>query len=473
MRTLVQHSLILWLCLLALPASAGFPPLPDGAVVHWSKTGAKYYYEPPGMTGATPAENLSDQAATYVDQCSQQYPGLTCSIQSFNDSPEFQYKVGDQDYMRMNGGARVIASPTQCAALTHEPDPITGNVGSTNEDDCSCATGWVSSGEAPGVAPFDCQIPEQQPEECLENGHMYDPRSQHCVTECPSGHLDNQCLSEPENECDETSPDFEGTIGWGSNRRNVCSGDNQCQDNETYAFRENAEGSWSGQCISNDSNPPVCPNGFEGALIITDGGFACEGLNPEEGDEDTPDGDSDGDGEADTNGMAKQIQEIIKNQIEGNTNTDAINETLKGIGKNIKDGTSAITEAIGNIPGGGGGNGSGGDGSGDGEGDGEQEEPVTWSGDPIDTELTDPTEDYDQVMADYQAKINEIKGEVQAMFSTNLSGGGSVDDNTKTIMGVDVNFSLNRFLPGLDILGAIVLFCAAFISAGILFTSRG
>ncbi|MFP3488553.1 hypothetical protein R0K20_13165, partial [Staphylococcus sp. SIMBA_130] len=143
-------------------------------------------------------------------------------------------------------------------------DPITGNVGSTNEEDCSCAAGWISSGQAPGVAPFDCVIPEQTPEECLENGHKYDPRTQHCVPECPSGHLDNQCLSEPENECDETSPDYEGTIGWGSNRRNVCRGDNQCQDNETYAFRENAEGSWSGQCISNDSNPPVCPNGFEG-----------------------------------------------------------------------------------------------------------------------------------------------------------------------------------------------------------------
>ncbi|UPT53118.1 hypothetical protein [Synechococcus phage Ssp-JY43] len=472
MRTLIQHGLILWLCLVSSYAFGGFPPLPDGAVVYWTKTASKNFYEDNGP-GDSPSTSMYPQAEEKLPACQAAHPGQQCTIQTFDDEPEFMYDSGFAgDLYKWRGGVRVIASPTQCAALTHEPDPITGNVGSTNEEDCSCATGWVSRGEAPGVAPFDCQIPEQQPEECQENGHMYDPRTQHCVTECPSGHLDNQCLSEPENECDETSPDYEGTIGWGSNRRNVCSGDNQCQDNETYAFRENAEGSWSGQCISNDSNPPVCPKGFEGALIITDGGFACEGLNPEEGDEDTPNGDSDGDGEADTNGMAKQIQEIIKNQIEGNTNTDAINETLKGIGKNIKDGTSAITDAIGNIPGGGGGgNGSGGDGSG--EGDGEQEDPTTWSGDPIDTELTDPTDDYDQVMADYKAKINAIKGEVQAMFSTNLSGGGSVDDNTKTIMGVDVNFSLNRFLAGFDILGAIVLFCAAFISAGILFAGKG
>src|SRR5680860_294411 len=159
----------------------------------------------------------------------------------------------------------------------------------------------------------DCLAP-QEPEECIEVGEFYNPRTQQCVTECPNGRLDNQCLAEPETECDESSGDYQGTVGWGENHRPVCAGDNQCQDNETYAFRENAEGSWSGRCISNETNPPVCPKGFEGALIITDGGFACEGLNPDPDNpndpNDTSDGDSDGDGEGDTTGITGQLQDI-------------------------------------------------------------------------------------------------------------------------------------------------------------------
>lgn len=181
-------------------------------------------------------------------------------------------------------------------------------------------------------------------------------------------------------------------------------------------------------------------------------------------------GDSDGDGQGDITGITNQLGKIQELLNKGNNNTNNINETLKGIGKQIKDGTKSITDAIGNIPGGGG----GGNGNGSGDGDGDGEDPaINWSGNAIDTELTDPADDYDQVMSDYQTKINEIKDEVRALFSTNLSGGGTIEDNIKTIKGVEVNFSLNRFLDGLNIIGAIVLFVAAFISAGILFTSRG
>lgn len=343
-----------------------------------------------------------------------------------------------------------------------------GNPVCASENHCESPEVMIET--QPGSGIFSCGLPPEEPEDCLEKGEFYNPRTQECVTECPSGRLDNQCLAEPETECDESSNDYQGTVGWGDNHRPVCGGDNQCQDNETYAFRENAEGSWSGQCISNDSNPPVCPKGFEGALIITDGGFACEGLNPDPDNPDDPndtsDGDSDGDGEGDTTGITEQLQDIKKLLSGGNTERTNVKNKLDGLGQAIKDGTKSVTDAIENIPGG------GGDGGDDGDGD-DNPDPVTWEGEPIDTELTDPTDDYDQVMNDYQAKLNQIKGEVQAMFSTNLTGGGTVDDNIKSIHGVEVNFSLNRFLDGLNILGAIVLFCAAFISAGILFTSRG
>jgi hypothetical protein len=124
---------------------------------------------------------------------------------------------------------------------------------------------------------------------------------------------------------------------------------------------------------------------------------------------------------------------------------------------------------------------SGGDSDGNGDedggntgggGDGESDS-VTWSGEEIDLSLEDTDEEYEQVMEDYKQKIQEIKNEVQSMFGTNLSGGGSVPDDTGVIKGVEVNFSVNRFLPDLSILGAVILFAAAFISAGILFTGRG
>lgn len=119
----------------------------------------------------------------------------------------------------------------------------------------------------------------------------------------------------------------------------------------------------------------------------------------------------------------------------------------------------------------GGDNGSGG-GGGNGNGEGEGE-PITWSGEEIDLTLSDTDDEYEQVMNDYKQKIQDIKNEVQNLFGTNLSGGGSISDNVEEIKGVPVNFSLNRFLDGLNILAAVILFCAAFISAGILFTGRG
>ncbi|MGQ7275476.1 hypothetical protein [Marinobacter sp. V034] len=307
-------------------------------------------------------------------------------------------------------------------------------------------------------------IAPQEPEECVENGQFYE-QAGYCVTVCSSGSaLDSVCLENPQQECAKGASDYIGAIGFGGNQKSVC-GDNSCPEGGTFGFKEQDDGSYTASCFPADSKPPQCNDGA--ALILGKQGYAfqCEGI-VKEGPNPDSNGDSDGDGEGDTTGITNQLSDIKKLMEQGNTETTNIKNKLEGLTSAVKSGTDAITDAIGKIPGGGGGNG-------DGDGEGETEDPITWSGEPIDTELTDPTEQYDQVMADYQAKINEIKGDVQAMFSTNLTGGGSVDDNTKTIMGVEINFSLNRFLPGLDILGAIVLFCAAFISAGILFSGRG
>jgi len=356
---------------------------------------------------------------------------------------------------------------------------------------CDVAGGWIpatgpySPGSGSGVETGNQCMKNREPSECrlLGKYEVKTDQGAYCVDQCAVFGDDGYCIQEAEKDPDEPQcgpdhPEFKGVAGYGGEAVLIC-GDpqNNCPSDYTWGVVQKGNATVE-SCFPNAYNPPQC----SGSDVLTKnqfGGFACLPLRkPGENDQpggpnDPNNGDSDGDGQGDITGITGQLQDIKKLLGRGNTNTDNLNETLKGIGKQIKDGTKAITDAIGNIPGGGGG--GNGNGSGDGgDGDGDGEEPaINWSGEAIDTELTDPSDDYDQVMADYQAKINDIKGEVRALFSTNLSGGGTIEDNIKTIKGVEVNFSLNRFLGGLDILGAIVLFCAAFISAGILFTSRG
>jgi len=381
-------------------------------------------------------------------------------------------------------GGEAGAEPTDCENASvycnsKTPSSCSGELWfheGTNHTECgTCSSGYVDAGEG-FEGGHRCQLIEEQ-EECAEKGEMYQglETGGYCTPVCKSGSaLGNICLDVPEESCSPDSEDYIGSIGFGSNQKPVC-GDNKCPKGGTYGFEEQADGSYQSTCFPKDSNPPQCP---AGAALIVSGdqySFQCSQINFDGKDDDDPDGsngDSDGDGQGDLTGIAGQLEDIKNLMEKGNTNTNNINETLKKIGKNITDGTAALTEAIGNIPRGGGGGGSGG-GTGTGDGEGDNNETVTWTGEAIDTELTDPAEEYDQVMADYQGKLNEIKNEIRSLFSTSLSSGGSVDDNIQTIHGVQVNFSVNRFLDGLNILGAIVLFCAAFISAGILFNGRG
>jgi hypothetical protein len=334
-------------------------------------------------------------------------------------------------------------------------------------------------------------------ETCAEQGKNYDPYADEgvqCISECAHGSFDGICLKkpeEPQDECTPDSPDYRGelVLGYGKGSSSMCGDYDQCSGDGTGG----SVGFFNGElrCISEDYAPPKCKSGT--IAVVDDYGFTCETLENQPEEPQTPEEpntDTDGDGEPDEyqekndpESLDKGLDNLADLLGLGNDKTDKSNQHLGKIESVLKSmaddlGSLKTMGENGELAGGGGGSGGNDGGNDGGSGDGgdngeEQDPPVTWSGNPIDTELSDTDADYDQVMADYQAKITEIKNEVHAMFSTNLTGGGAVVDNTKTIMGVDVNFSLNRFLPGLDILGAIVLFCAAFISAGILFTSRG
>ncbi|MFP3979473.1 hypothetical protein [Marinobacter sp. KMM 10035] len=431
MRLFVQGCLILLLCFFSSAASA-----------------AVFYYE-------TYAEALAACQAIGTYQC---------------DGRPGEFRVLLKKYGSVYNENRVASEWGGCPS-----GPVDLNTGYCVDPGPVCTSpDFIHPDSGECVSP-------KSPSECREVGEFYDRSTKLCVTECFWGVLGNICLLEPETEpqepdqpeCGPDHPDFKGVIGFGGEAAIVCGDpENQCPVGSTYGFHEQDDGSYKPSCYPPEANAPQCPGGL--AVIMGKKGisFQCgEIRNPNATPEDLLDavsGDSTGDGAGDLTGIGNQLSKIQQLIQKGNSDTSNISESLKGIGKQLDSGTKAIVDAIGNIPGGGGGGGSNPD-----PGDGETPDPVTWSGTPIDMELTDPANEYNQVLQDYESAMNTIKAEIQSMFSSDLSGGGSVDDNIQTIMGVDVNFSLNRFLPGLNILGAIILFCAAFISAGILFTNRG
>lgn len=371
-------------------------------------------------------------------------------------------------------------SPPYCEDVwTHEGSDKT-ECGS-----CDVAGGWIpatgpySPGSATGVeAPNQC-MKNREPNECkfLGKYEVETAQGAFCVDQCAGIGDGGYCIDEAEKDPDEPQcgpdhPEFKGVAGYGGEAVLIC-GDpqNNCKalgDGYTWGVVEK-NGTTVESCFPNAYNPPQC-SGTDVLKKDQWGGFAClplrkPGDNTEPGGENDPNnGDSDGDGQGDITGITGQLQDIKKLLGRGNTNTDNLNETLKGLGNQIKDGTKAITDAIGNIPGGGGGGGTG-------DGDGEQETPINWSGDPIDLKIGDGLEELNAIQGEYENLIANIRSEMASSFGS-FTGGGGLEDNNVTLYGETFNAGLSKFGAHLSIVGSIILFAAAFIGLGIVMGAK-
>lgn len=368
-----------------------------------------------------------------------------------------------------------------CDQLTHEGGRPEGTSCGT------CAIGYIPT---PGVyAPdsgstvatgFDCML-NREPNECkfLGKYEVETAQGAFCVNECAGIGDDGFCIDEAakdpdEPQCSQDHPEYKGTAGYGGEAVLIC-GDpqNNCPADYTWGVVQKGNTTVE-SCFPNAYNPPQC----SGTDVLTKnewGGFACLPLR-KPGDNDQPggpndpnNGDSDGDGQGDITGITGQLQDIKKLLGRGNTHTDNINETLKGLGKQIQDGTKSITDAIGNIPGGGGG--GNGDGSGKTEIVGEDGESITWSGDAIDLKISDGLEELNAVQGEYQSLIANIRAEMAASFGS-FTGAGTLQDNEVTLFGYSFNAGLSKFGADLSILGSIILFAATFIALGIIMGAK-
>ena len=263
----------------------------------------------------------------------------------------------------------------ECSEIwTHQPDPITGETPSASP--CICAIGWTDSGEENN--PRCVLDRDQEPEECRENGQLFDVDKGYCVLECEPGHpqLNGQCLTgNPEEpECGPDSDNYRGDvpIGYGGSAIPVC-GDLSC----TTGGKPGQAGVFNNElvCLADDYGAPKCKG--ESITVIDEYGFVCEPLTnqPEEPENpEAPNTDTDGDGEPDEyqrendpESIEKGLDNVEKAIREGNAKTDKSNQHLGNIEnavKRIADDVSSLEQMgkNGELSGGGGGASGGGEG---------------------------------------------------------------------------------------------------------------
>jgi len=78
-----------------------------------------------------------------------------------------------------------------------------------------------------------------------------------------------------------------------------------------------------------------------------------------------------------------------------------------------------------------------------------------------------------EVTAEFNTEWNRVKSEAESKFSTSLSSGGSIPARVTSVFGVNIDFSISRFLPYLQIIANLIIAAAWIMAAGIVLSGRG
>ena len=192
----------------------------------------------------------------------------------------------------------------------------------------------------------ECRSP-QEPEECYENGQIYDAEYGRCVLDCPNGQLNGVCLEDigdNAEECNSDSADYKGYIGNGATRYNLCTSNMEC---EGGAF-----GLVNGTpaCIPDEYGPPTCPS--NGVVVIDEYGFVCESVSdapaePEISEE--PNTDTDGDGEPDEYRRENDPESVDKGLDNVRDGISETNDKLDGSNQRLDKVVNALDAANDNL----------------------------------------------------------------------------------------------------------------------------
>ncbi|WP_372985508.1 hypothetical protein [Marinobacter sp.] len=201
-------------------------------------------------------------------------------------------------------------------------------------------------------------MPPQEPEECYENGEIYDAQNQQCVQSCPEGSLNGVCLELPANNeenCNAESPDYQGFIGNGNTKMNLCESNRQCEGGAFGVVNGTPA------CIPDEYGPPTCD--VSTVAVLDEYGFVCADPQdaPEPGQEpdewwkdEEPNTDTDGDGEPDEydpgndpTSVDKGINQVNQGVSETNDKLDGANDRLDKISKGIAKSNELQDEANG------------------------------------------------------------------------------------------------------------------------------
>jgi hypothetical protein len=225
----------------------------------------------------------------------------------------------------------------ECSEVwSHQEDPITGEKPSPN---CTCETGWEDAGE--GMSPRCVIDRDQEASECYENGQIYDAERGYCVLDCPEGQLDGVCLQAPsanDDSCNSESPDYQGFIGNGNTKHNICESDMECEGGSAGVVNGTMA------CIPDEYGPPSCPS--DATVVIDEYGFVCATNNdapePDPDAPQEPNTDTNGDGEPDVYDPSndpvstdKAINDLKDSVDQGNENSELTNQRLDKIGEAI------------------------------------------------------------------------------------------------------------------------------------------